>query len=386
MKILQNKTAKNISDFLIILFLAFAFFGAMHLSTAITVEANMGPPPPVGDNSGIVFTRHDAIQVDSQVLDIEFISPSRAYITATYTMTNSSNKAVSVQSMFLSPVYYMRWQDNAREYTIKAGGNPLDYIVEVFFYEGQNVGGADALLNWQEILANNPSIEEIEKEYSWMLDYYFLSAVTFEIDFLPNQTQDVVVRYLYTSYFNHWRNVRVLRYLLTPARYWKYYGDLTINISLYEGHIVSSTLDLVRQSRRVYVYNSNGLPSNELRIEISPMPRGFVFLRSGSPTLFILFILLTVVLAVALVFVVILLIKKRLQKKITIASFVWWLVFLFFSALGITFISLLVFSIFLSGFHWIIAIWLIISICFLGFSGLLLIPTLIVNKRNKNTA
>jgi len=83
---------------------------------------------------------------------------------------------------------------------------------------------------------------------------------------------------------------------------------------------------------------------------------------------------------------VILLIKKRLQKKITIASFVWWLVFLFFSALGITFISLLVFSIFLSGFHWIIAIWLIISICFLGFSGLLLIPTLIVNKRNKNTA
>ena len=161
---MNDKTTKNrkvILAFWTVIILTAAMFIVFLSPPAATASANMGPPPPLGENSGIVFEVHDVVKVDSQILNINFISDNNAQITAIYTMTNTSNEAISVKSMFLSPIY---WGQPQREYEITANGTALEYSQTFFGYLWSNLT-ADDLLNWREILAENSASDEPKEHW-----------------------------------------------------------------------------------------------------------------------------------------------------------------------------------------------------------------------------
>jgi len=360
------KTIKNLSKILAVLFFIIAILSVAYFNANVTASANMGPPTPIGENSGIVFEKHDIIQVDRQVLDIEFVAQREALIIARYTMTNTASETLTIQSMFLSPTY----NNGDRVYTITANGRSLEYEAEFFSNYWESIT-YDDLLNWQDILTN--------KQTGAVRGY--ISAVVFDIVFEPNQTLDVVVQYSYIPN-RTWQNANrvVLRYLLTPARYWKSYQDLTINLTLYEGHLFSSTLDFSRISRRIYQFQSLDLPENELRIVVSSMPRNFGFLMNGGVGLFFLSIFILAAIVAAFLFFVILFIKKRLQHKINTIGLVLWIIFFVFAAALFVMMALMFLMALLTNMGgWIILILGIPGTLLLGLSGIILIPTLTVH-------
>ncbi len=68
----------------------------------LPASANMDPPADPDVGSSINFKRNDALAVTEEVLDIR-VTGSTAEITATYSMVNSTDQAVSTPVMFLAP-------------------------------------------------------------------------------------------------------------------------------------------------------------------------------------------------------------------------------------------------------------------------------------------
>lgn len=261
-----------------VLIITILLFGIANFGHTVTASANMAQPRE-DRGSGIVFDRHDYVRVDSQILDIVFNNDKDADITAVYTMTNTSSQAVTIRTMFLSPIY----NREQRRYNITADGARLEYVSEFFAFYWWS---ADDLLNWEDVLANADANQYDYDER--LLDWAYISAVTFEVEFGAGQTIDVAVSYNYSVNVNFRRGNRTtMRYFLTPARYWKDYGGLTINLTLYDIQptLINSSLDFERISRGVYRHQSYGIPQSELVITSGRVPLGFIF--NGSVATFL---------------------------------------------------------------------------------------------------
>jgi len=102
-----------------------------------------------------------------------------------------------------------------------------------------------------------------------------VAAINYSFNFAPRQTVELSVCYRYPINGNNYlgSNRSELRYLLTPASYWKSFGKLTINLTLDDSqpHLMSSSLDFNKQRRGVYKFESNGLPTSELKITASSL-------------------------------------------------------------------------------------------------------------------
>ena len=71
-------------------------------SASLPVYANMAAPEDPDIGTAITFEKNDAIAVRSEVLDID-VDGAVAYITATYGMANTTDKAISTPAMFIAP-------------------------------------------------------------------------------------------------------------------------------------------------------------------------------------------------------------------------------------------------------------------------------------------
>jgi len=364
---------------------ALLIISVIAVDSAILVSANMAQPME-DRGSGILFDRHESVRVDSQTLDINFIGDTNAAIIAVYTMTNTSSEPVTVRSMFLSPIYDRRLD---RNYQITSDGIALK-ITSEFFAFGYDFLTQDDLLNWEEVLA---SAEPPKEAQEWDWDWPFISAVSFEIEFDAGQTVDVSVSYIYSIGVNRTHSERIgnrstLRYFLTPARFWKDYGDLTINLTLHENQpaLIRSSLNFTRQSRGVYIYQSDGVPESELFIVVGSLPFGII--RSGHGELFMISAIIFAITLFALIFAFVVTKIKGKKSRFflirrtltTIFCLSYIGVFLMLPVSSFLFSFLLIAS-FYRRFYDFFLIFIILSICAHVFS---IISVIIATNETKN--
>ncbi|MCL2797509.1 MAG: hypothetical protein FWD58_05605 [Firmicutes bacterium] len=248
-------------------------FAVVYFNPAVSAQANMAQPTEQR-GSGVVFDKHQSVKVDSEVLNIKLNKPTApkssayrggsAYISAVYTMTNTTNEPVAVNAMFLSPGY-SQIPPSSRAYTVTADGVPLAYAIE-YFKSGYDYLQPEDLLNWEEILA--AADPDSEDEYARYGGY--VAAVSYSFDFKPAQTLELSVSYVCGINGNNYGGANRTRmdYFLTPAKYWKDFGKLTINLTLDDAqpYLIFSSLDFKRQKKGVYKFESDSLPKSELRI------------------------------------------------------------------------------------------------------------------------
>ncbi len=101
----------------------------------------------------------------------------------------------------------------------------------------------------------------------------FIGAIQYTMEFEPNESIQLVVKYTAGAGGYSYQGTSVLsfEYLLTPAKYWSDFGSLTINLTVPEdvNNIKSSTLEFEKISDSLYTYTSNGLPNTELWITLN---------------------------------------------------------------------------------------------------------------------
>ena len=108
---------------------------------------------------------------------------------------------------------------------------------------------------------------------SGIINCYSLFAVEYFLDFLPKEKIIVSVEYDYqVSYVRGgmFENGYIeFKYLLSPAKYWNDFKDLTIYLTLNPiySKLKSSTVDFTLEED-VYVFHSNDLPDTELIIQM----------------------------------------------------------------------------------------------------------------------
>ena len=237
----------------IVLSLALALVSAFSLSPA--VWGNMAAPADADVGSSITFPQNQAVAVLSEILDIT-VHGAKAEISATYHLKNTTGNPVSTPAMFLSP----NIEDSGTAVVVNSREAP--FTVESY---GLNYSTTIETDQWQYIvLTEDP---EITGEQT-------VDAITFTMDFAPEEEYDVMVSYTYRlgGYpdldFNAKRGEIV--YYLTPAAMWKDFGQLTINVYLDEDMpvITSSNLDFEKVGKRTYQHVSDTLPEEDLRITI----------------------------------------------------------------------------------------------------------------------
>ena len=267
------KKSKSVSVFALVVVLL--IFGAACLTPITTARANMAQPME-DRGSGILFDKHESVKVDSEVLNIKInkseAPKSAGYrraiadMSAVYTMTNISAQQIDVNAMFLSPVY----SQTETDYVITSDGKELEYTTE-FFSSSHPFLKEDDITNWEEILAAaNPAENN---------GFMYVSAVSYSFGFEPGQTIELAVSYKYNININNRHpNHTVLRYFLTPAKYWQDFGSLTINLTLDKEQpvLVSSSLDFYKLSKGVYKHKSNGVPQSELTITAGASPLVYI--------------------------------------------------------------------------------------------------------------
>ena len=237
----------------IVLSLALALAAVFSLSPA--VRGNMAAPAYADVGSSITFPQNQAVAVLSEILDIT-VHGAKAEISATYHLKNTTGNPVSTPAMFLSP----NIEDSGTAVVVNSREAP--FTVESY---GLNYSTTIETDQWQYIvLTEDP---EITGEQT-------VDAITFTMDFAPEEEYDVMVSYTYRlgGYpdldFNAKRGEIV--YYLTPAAMWKDFGQLTINVYLDEDMpvITSSNLDFEKVGKRTYQHVSDTLPEEDLRITI----------------------------------------------------------------------------------------------------------------------
>lgn len=223
-----------------------------------TVLANMAAPETADVGTTITFQQNDEISVLSEVLDIT-LELGKADIVATYTMKNTTNSAVSTQSMFLSP------NVESAGVAVVIDGESTSFEVESY-----NLGWTNDVTtsDWQFALLN-PSTASDNTEARRV------DSILFEIDFEANETKEIVVSYDYilggyptnTSVVNY----GTLEYFLTPANMWADFENLTINLTLGKDmpKLDYSNLDFKKVGTRQYQYTSSALPTEDLEIKVT---------------------------------------------------------------------------------------------------------------------
>ena len=91
--------------------------------------ANMAAPEDADVGSAITFEKNDEIAVLSEDLEIVVQGPD-AHITATYEMKNTTDEALSISSMFLSP------NMEERGVTVTVNGKQADVSVQRYGMNG----------------------------------------------------------------------------------------------------------------------------------------------------------------------------------------------------------------------------------------------------------
>ncbi len=218
--------------------------------------ANMSAPLDSDLGSSITFEKNNEISVLSEVLDIR-VDGAQAEITARYSMKNTTDVAVSTDSMFISP--------NIERANVEVVVNQQAVEYSTQSYE-LNYDADIQTNDWNFAVLND---SKNANENGRMVD-----TILFNIAFLPNQQLDVVVSYIYnlggypTLNFDVKRGV--IEYLLTPANMWKDFENLTINLYLDKDMpiVTSSNVEFEKVAARTYQYVSDSLPEQDLIIEI----------------------------------------------------------------------------------------------------------------------
>lgn len=219
--------------------------------------ANMAAPEDADVGSAITFERNDKIVVLSEDLEIVVEGPD-AHITATYEMKNTTDEALSISSMFLSP----NMENSGVAVTVN--GKAADTSVQSYALNWSTEITTD---DWRYAVLTEEDAASVTPEQT-------VDAITFQMDFQPQETFPVVVSYDYNlgGYpelnFNAKRGE--LEYYLAPAAMWKDFSDLTIRLYLDKDMpvLVDSNLPFEKVAEREYVYTSDTLPEENLEISI----------------------------------------------------------------------------------------------------------------------
>ncbi len=235
---------------------SFIIMLCMVMVLPIVAYANMAAPQKTDVGTAVTFEQNEEIAVLSEVLDI-VVHGAQAEITATYTMKNMTDSAVSTESMFLSP----NIEQGGTE--IIVNGASVAFAAEQYaLYYDTKITTDD----WQYVVLTNEEIASPEERT--------VDVVTFEMQFAPQEQYDVVVSYTYTlgGYPDYDFNAKCgeIYYYLAPAAMWSDFENLTINLTLDEDMpvITYSSVDFEKTGTRTYQYVSNTLPSENLEIAI----------------------------------------------------------------------------------------------------------------------
>ncbi|MEG0216567.1 MAG: hypothetical protein RR685_10605, partial [Hungatella sp.] len=252
--------------FSLMLVLVFAF------SMPQVAYANMAAPKEADVGSSITFEQNDTISVLSERLDIT-VQGSEADIAATYTMKNTANERTSTKTMFLSP----NMKDSG--VAVVVSGKNASFTVESY---ALNYSTEINTNDWQYAVLTDEGIASHHAEQT-------VDAITFQMDFEPNEEYDVVVSYRYHlgGYPDYDFNAKMgrIEYYLAPAAMWNDFGGITINLKLDEDMpvISSSNLEFGKISARTYQYVSDTLPEGNLEIVIDENGWQNIFSTLRSP-------------------------------------------------------------------------------------------------------
>ena len=262
--------------------------------------ANMAAPEKADIGSSITFSQNEEIAVRSEVLDI-VVDGAYADITATYCLQNVTQKAVSTETMFLSP--NMQQSD----LQVMVDGKEAKVTVNSF------------------ALQYDTQIETEDWRYAVLTDgdpgQQRVDSVTFTMDFAPKEAYDVVISYRYRlgGYPEYDFNVKqgIIEYYLTPAAMWKDFEGLTINLLLDEEMpvISESNLEFTKIDTRKYQYRSDTLPGENLRIVIDENWFQNIFSTLRSPYLSLTLMAFFPFFLILLVLVIVLIWWKRRKKR-----------------------------------------------------------------------
>ncbi len=272
-------------------------------------SANMAAPTEPDIGTAVTFAHHNEIAVVSEVLDI-VVNGATADITATYQMQNTTDTAVSTDSMFVSP----HMEEGG--VTVTANGQTVDFTAETWHLEyDSQIETAD----WRYAVLR-PS--ERTESYDWQST---CDTVTFTLDFAPGEAYDVVVSYTYGlgGYPHLDFNAKngLLEYYLAPAAMWKDFQNLSINLTLAEDmpKLVDSSVDFEKVGPRQYRFVSDTLPEENLVIRIDENWVQNIASTLRSPYLmmniFMLAPLWLPVLLVAIVVIVVVVRKSKHKKE-----------------------------------------------------------------------
>lgn len=269
--------------------------------------ANMAAPETADVGTTITFQQNDEIAVLSEVLDITLES-QKANIVATYTMKNTSNSALSTQSMFLSP-------------NVESAGVAvfIDGEAAAFEVESYNLSWTNDVVisDWQFALLDPTTASDNDQARH-------IDSILFEIDFEAGETKEIVVSYDYilggyptnTSVVNY----GTLEYFLSPANMWADFENLTINLTLGKDmpKLSESSLDFEKAGIRQYQYTSSTLPEVDLEIRVTENWYQSIYSTVTSPyfpmTVLMIAGIFSPVIIIGII-VIAVIVKKRKKKK-----------------------------------------------------------------------
>lgn len=266
---------------IIFLTIIVSFLVAMMMPFGVVAWANMAQPNSTTTNSGVVFVENDDIEVESEVLNIT-LTEFTAYVEVVYNLKNTSSEAIAVDAMFLAPIQYE--EDAESDYievfdsniTVSLGGRYIDYEVDAYnAEENESDSVYDILDNWEDIVTSSSgsgthyfgTYGDNDEFYS-----YYVGTIQYTMDFEAGESQQLIVTYSAgAGGYNYKGNTRLsFAYLLTPAKYWSDFGELTINLTVPEdvSYLYKSSLDFEQVSQTEYTFVSSSLPETELYVQL----------------------------------------------------------------------------------------------------------------------
>lgn len=282
----------------------FVFVLVVAMSIFQIAYANMAAPKKEDVGSSITFEKNDTIAVLSEVLDIT-VEGSKANIVATYKMKNTTGDSISTQSMFLSP--------NIENSGVKVtfGGKDISFNTESYALNYETEIKTD---EWQYVVLTDDEIASRNEDQT-------VDTITFDMDFTPNQEQEVVVIYTYQlgGYPDYDFNVKEghIKYYLAPAQMWKGFENLTINLHLDKDMpvISRSNLEFKKIKARTYQYVSDKLPKENLEIVIDENWYQNIFSTLRSPYLPLMFMMFSPFILMAVLVIMFIVWRFRKKKK-----------------------------------------------------------------------
>lgn len=223
-------------------------------------------------------------------------------------MKNIIDEEVSTKAMFLSPNV-----DNGKTKVV-VNNQEVPFSVRTYALTYRvNITTND----WQYAVLNEENVEDYDEDRR-------IDAISFKMNFSPNEEFDVVVSYTYLlgGYpdYNFSAKEGEIYYYLAPAAMWKDFGGITINLYLDKDMpiIKSSNLNFEKIDTRVYRYYSDTLPEENLRITIDEngWQNFFSTLRSPYLLLGLFYASPFIAITIVIIVIIIVVIRKKIKKKL----------------------------------------------------------------------